>query len=155
MHHGIIIEAIVWPCSFQIQFRKIRPLIFVNIFNFCSFESYVYTWMQIAVAASDILFYDHFKFDLSVLKKIWVLIIAKKNNSLNTVLTVSVCENVGWQVYFNEVSIHLWYFPLGSMFRYMMMYPQRGWLLQYNLKYSETSIMQCPGIGQSSLILFF
>ena len=34
--------------------------------------------MQIAVAASDILFYDHFKFDQSVLKKIWVLIIAKK-----------------------------------------------------------------------------
>ena len=75
---SLLLEAIMWPCSFQIQFQKIRPLIFVNIFSFCSFESYVYTWMQIAVAASDILFYDHFKFDLSVLKKIWVLIIAKK-----------------------------------------------------------------------------
>lgn len=146
---SLLLEAIMWPCSFQIQFQKIRPLIFVNIFNFCSFESYVYTWMQIAVAASDILFYDHFKFDLSVLKKIWVLIIAKK--TIHLILF--------WQFQFvktfNEGFIHLWYFPLGSMFRYMMMYPQRVWLLQYNLKYSETSIMQCPGIGQSSLILFF
>lgn len=114
MHHGtILLEAMMWPCSFQIQFQKIRPWIFVNTFNLCSLVSYVYTCMQITVAASS--FMIIFKFDLSVLKRIWVLMIAK-NNSLDTVLTVSVCENFKWQVYFNEVSIHLWYVSTHLLF---------------------------------------